>query len=119
MSRQRSARAWRIAAVFGSAMAELDELPIVGQVRGNGLFMAAEFAADAGGTPLSEHDLDVLVGDYIPRAIEDAGLLIRVFKDPCPAVQLAPPLITEPEDIKVMVEIVHQVLAAASERMTS
>jgi adenosylmethionine-8-amino-7-oxononanoate aminotransferase len=108
-----------IAAVLGSAMAELATLPIVGQVRGNGLFMAAEFGTDAEGTPLSERDLDELVGDYIPQAIEDAGLLIRVFQDPCPAVQLAPPLITEPEDIKVMVEIVHQVLAVASERMTS
>jgi adenosylmethionine-8-amino-7-oxononanoate aminotransferase len=100
-------------------MRDLESLPIVGEARGRGLFMAVELSADASGTPLNQKDQTELVGRFIPDAIEEAGLLARVFSEPLPAVQLAPPLVTEPEDIRKMVDIVGEVLVVASQRMTS
>jgi adenosylmethionine-8-amino-7-oxononanoate aminotransferase len=109
----------QIATVFDSAMRDLESLPIVGEARGRGLFMAVELSADSSGTPLNQKDQTELVGRFIPDAIEEAGLLARVFSEPLPAVQLAPPLVTEPEDIRKMVDIVREVLLVASQRMTS
>jgi adenosylmethionine-8-amino-7-oxononanoate aminotransferase len=109
-------RAKEIVPVFASAMRELQQIPLVGEVRGTGLFMAVELAYPDGST-LDDRHRKELVGDYISPALQEAGLLARVFSDPYPGVQLAPPMVTEPADIATMVAMVREVLVEASSRL--
>jgi adenosylmethionine-8-amino-7-oxononanoate aminotransferase len=103
---------------FRSRMESLRELPIVGDVRGAGFFLAAELVPDRD-APDARFDADtrdtLLRGFVAPRAYE-AGLVCRVDDRGDPVVQLAPPLVAGDAELDLAVDLLRGVLADASER---
>ena len=84
-------------------MDTLRELPIVGDVRGDGFFWAVEMVADADATPFDQGQRDRLIRGFLPKRLRDAGLIARADDRGDSVVQIAPPLIA---DRRVLDEIV-------------
>ncbi|TDC39591.1 aminotransferase class III-fold pyridoxal phosphate-dependent enzyme, partial [Micromonospora sp. KC213] len=100
-------------------MIALAGLPIVGDVRGDGFFYAVELTGDAEGGRFSAARHDALIRDLIPRRMREAGLLARVYDRAEPLLQIAPPLISTPELLDRIVEIIGNTLDEASSWLTT
>ncbi len=92
-----------IAPYFLGRLKELEDLPLVGEVRGQGLMACVEAAADKRRrSPLS---LDKKVGERIDRHTEEMGLIVRPMYNMC---VMSPPLVIERAQIDTMVEILRE-----------
>lgn len=96
---------------------ELLELPIVGDVRGDGFFWSAELVKDDEGTRFSAEECEQLIRGYLPKRLLDAGVIARPDDRGDPVVQVAPPLITDADTLDLMVDSIAEVLADAGEHM--
>ena len=94
--------------------AELGRLPVIGDVRGDGFFYAAELAG-AGGERLEQAQRERLVRDFLPQRLRDAGLIARADDRGEPIVQIAPPLISTREELDIIVDRMGSVLTEAGE----
>ena len=95
-----------IAPYFQERMSTLEDLPLVGEVRGAGLMACVECVADReSNNPL---ELDVAVGKRIDRHCQDLGLLVRPLINMC---VMSPPLIISRPQIDTMVAILHEGIA--------
>lgn len=100
-----------------ATLERLYELPIVGDVRGEGYFYAVELVKDqAGKQPFSPQESARLVS-YLTPALFEAGLYCRADHRGDTVVQLAPPLISGPAEFDTMHDILHTVLAQAVNRI--
>ncbi len=110
-----------VAAKAGAFKAVLDglrDLPIVGDVRGDGYFYAIELVKDQVTRQRFERDeAERLVGGYLAGALLDAGLICRSDSRGDPVVQLAPPLICEQEHFDLIAGVLRSVLAGAWDRI--
>src|SRR5262249_7206748 len=81
------------------------ELPIVGDLRGAGYFWALELVKDATTMETFTRDEsdELLRGFLGPRFLE-LGLIARIDDRVRPVVQLAPPLISGPDEFAVMTD---------------
>jgi adenosylmethionine-8-amino-7-oxononanoate aminotransferase len=95
-------------------MAELEDLPIVGEVRGRGYFYAAELVPGDADRPFSTEKRGALIRDLIPRRLREAGLLARVYDRAKPLVQIAPPLVCTSAELDRIVGILAETLDEAS-----
>ena len=98
-----------------AAMTTLSDLPIVGDVRGDGYFFALELVKDKS-TRLTFDPAErerLLRGFLIPRLLE-AGLIARVDDRGDPVIQVAPPLICGPAEFEEMRQILRDVLTEAA-----
>jgi adenosylmethionine-8-amino-7-oxononanoate aminotransferase len=93
-------------------MGELSRLPIVGDVRGDGFFYAAELTA-ADGQPIPADRRDPLVRDFVPRGLREVGLIARADDRGAPVVQIAPPLVCDRAQLDEIVDKVGEVLTEA------
>jgi len=93
------------------------ELPIVGDLRGAGYFWALELVKDAATmeTFTREESDELLRGFLGPRFLE-LGLIARIDDRVRPVVQLAPPLISGPEEFAVMTDRLQTALREAGDR---
>jgi adenosylmethionine-8-amino-7-oxononanoate aminotransferase len=83
--------------VFRSTLEKLKDLPIVGDVRGDGYFFGIELVKDKA-TKTTFDDAERLLRGFLSKALYDAGLYCRADDRGDPVIQLAPPLtIGEPE----------------------
>lgn len=98
-------------------MQELRELPIVGDVRGDGFFWAAEMVADAEGSTFSPEDKKRLIKGYMPGAIAEAGLIARADDRQDAVVQIAPPLVADADVLDEIVDKLADVLEGAGKEM--
>jgi adenosylmethionine-8-amino-7-oxononanoate aminotransferase len=84
---------------FRAALERLHDLPIVGDVRGDGYFFGIELVKDkATRETFDDDESERLLRGFLSKALFDAGLYCRADDRGDPVVQLAPPLtIGEPE----------------------
>ncbi len=81
----------------------------VAEWRGTGFFYALEFAADRHtGRPLTEQQGQEIVGEVMPRAMRDVGLITRPDDRGATMLMLSPPLVA---DQGVLDDLLHKVAA--------
>jgi adenosylmethionine-8-amino-7-oxononanoate aminotransferase len=95
-----------VAPYFQARLRELEDLPLVGEVRGIGLMACIECVADRESrNPLA---LDLEVGGRIDRHAQALGLLVRPIINMC---VMSPPLIVDHAAIDEIVRILAEAIA--------
>jgi adenosylmethionine-8-amino-7-oxononanoate aminotransferase len=103
------------APIFRATLERLLELPIVGDVRGEGFFYGIELVKDKKTRETFDSDeSERLLRGFLSAALFEAGLYCRADDRGDPVVQLAPPLISGPEEFDAIYEILHRVLTEAT-----
>jgi adenosylmethionine-8-amino-7-oxononanoate aminotransferase len=100
---------------FRSSLRTLEDLPIVGDVRGDGYFFGVELVKDKStkGT-FSHEEAEHLLRGFLSPALFAAGLICRADDRGDPVVQFAPPLVCEQEHFDIIVDVLRDVLSRAS-----
>jgi adenosylmethionine-8-amino-7-oxononanoate aminotransferase len=95
----------------------LSDIPIVGDVRGDGYFHSIELVKDkrTKETFSAEESEDLLRG-FLSGELYKRGLICRADDRGDPVIQLAPPLICGPEHFEEIESVLRPVLTEASER---
>lgn len=102
-------------AAFRAALAPLLDIPIVGDLRGDGYFYALELVKDkATRQTFSAEETEDLLHGFLAPALFEAGLICRTDDRGHPAVQLAPPLVCGQEHFDLMSQVLQDVLAKAA-----
>ena len=106
------------APAFRATLEKLYDLPIVGDVRGEGYFYGIELVKDkATKETLSDADCERLLHGYVSPALFEAGLYCRADDRGDPVIQLAPPLISGQAEFDTIESIVRDVLTEAGKRL--
>jgi adenosylmethionine-8-amino-7-oxononanoate aminotransferase len=101
----------RLAPVFRSALETLTDLPIVGEIRGEGFFYGIELVKDRDTrATFNDDEAERLLRGYLSGALFEKGLICRADDRGDPVVQLAPPLISTEVEIEFIVETLRKVL---------
>jgi adenosylmethionine-8-amino-7-oxononanoate aminotransferase len=99
-------------------LAELLELPIVGDLRGTGFFYALELVKDKETRQtFSDEECERLLGGFLTPRMFEAGLICRADDRGDPVIQISPPLIAGHAEIEELVGILGDVLAEAWQRI--
>jgi len=99
-------------------LAELLELPIVGDLRGTGFFYALELVKDKETrTTFSDEECERLLRGFLTPRMFEAGLICRADDRGDPVIQISPPLIAGHAEIEELVGILGDVLAEAWQRI--
>ena len=101
------ARAGAMGEKLMARMKQLEGRPGVGEVRGLGLMVALEMAADPVGTPLPA---SLGAGDRVRRYAQEHGVIFRAKGD---IIMLAPPFVITEEQIDRIVNVIGEGIAAA------
>ncbi|OSC42860.1 aspartate aminotransferase family protein [Mycobacterium decipiens] len=102
------------APAFRVTLEKLLDLPIVGDVRGEGFFYGVELVKDkASKETFSSEESERLLRGFLSSALLDAGLYCRADDRGDPVVQLAPPLISGQREFDQIEQILRQVLTDA------
>ncbi|HEX2317331.1 MAG TPA: aspartate aminotransferase family protein [Thermomonospora sp.] len=105
-------------AAFRSTLEKLLDLPIVGDVRGDGFFYGIELVKDkTTKETFSDDEAERLLRGFVDKALFEAGLYCRADDRGDPVVQLAPPLICDQSHFDEMEQILRSVLTEASNRL--
>jgi adenosylmethionine-8-amino-7-oxononanoate aminotransferase len=103
---------------FRSTLAQLLELPIVGDLRGAGYFYALELVKDketrAG---FSDEESESLLRGFLSEKLFERGLICRADDRGDPVVQISPPLIAGQAEFDEMTGILGDVLAEAGDKV--
>ena len=92
------------------------DLPIVGDVRGDGYFFGIELVKDKDTKEtFNDEESEKLLRGFLSKALYDAGLYCRADDRGDPVVQLAPPLICDQEHFDEMEQILREVLTKAGD----
>ena len=103
---------------FRSYLERLLDLPIVGDVRGDGYFYGIELVKDKTTKETFDDDeSERLLRGFLSKALFDAGLYCRADDRGDPVVQLAPPLICDETHFAEMEQILRSVLTEAWSRI--
>jgi adenosylmethionine-8-amino-7-oxononanoate aminotransferase len=103
---------------FRDGLRTLEDLPIVGDVRGAGFFYGLELVKDkATRESLDDRESELLLRGFLSGALFEAGLICRADDRGDPVVQLSPPLICGQPEIDLMVGILRDVLSEAWRRI--
>jgi adenosylmethionine-8-amino-7-oxononanoate aminotransferase len=104
--------------VFRAALERLMDLPIVGDVRGDGYFFGIELVKDKKTKETFDDDeSERLLRGFLSKALFDAGLYCRADDRGDPVVQLAPPLTIGPAEFDEIEGILRSVLTEAWSRL--
>ncbi len=95
-------------------MDALRELPIVGDVRGEGFFWAAELVKDEDGTRFDADERERLLRGFMPMRLREAGLIARADDRGDAVLQIAPPLISDDAVLDEIVDAMRSVLVDAA-----
>ena len=103
---------------FRAGLQTLEDLPIVGEVRGDGFFWAIELVKDkATRESFEDEESESLLRGFLSGALLEAGLICRADDRGDPVVQLSPTLICGEPEIDFMVEVLGNVLSEAWRRI--
>jgi hypothetical protein len=103
---------------FRSTLEKLLDLPIVGDVRGDGYFYGIELVKDkATRETFDDDESERLLRGFLSHALFDAGLVCRADDRGDPVIQLAPPLICTQEHFDEIEQILRSVLTEAWSRV--
>ena len=104
--------------VFRSTLAQLLDIPIVGDLRGTGFFYAIELVKDRDTREtFSDEECEKLLRGYLSSALFDAGLICRADDRGDPVLQISPPLVAGQAEFDEIVGILGEVLTEASALM--
>lgn len=104
---------------FGSMLNGLrDDLPLVGDVRGDGYFWAIELVKDKETkAQFSREEGESLLRGFVSRRFLEEGLICRTDDRGDPVVQFSPPLTAGPEQLAEIDGILRTVLTEAHARL--
>jgi adenosylmethionine-8-amino-7-oxononanoate aminotransferase len=103
---------------FRRTLEKLLDLPIVGDVRGDGFFFGIELVKDKGTRETFDDDeSERLLRGFLSRALFDAGLYCRADDRGDPVIQLSPPLVCDQSHFDEMEQILRSVLTEAWGRL--
>jgi adenosylmethionine-8-amino-7-oxononanoate aminotransferase len=99
-------------------LAQLLELPIVGDLRGTGFFYALELVKDKETREtFSDEECERLLRGFLTPRMFDAGLICRADDRGDPVIQISPPLVAGEAEFDQLVGILGEVLTEAWERI--
>jgi adenosylmethionine-8-amino-7-oxononanoate aminotransferase len=99
---------------FRSTLEKLRDLPIVGDVRGDGFFYGIELVKDKQTKESFDDDeCEKLLRGFLSKALYENGLYCRADDRGDPVIQLAPPLICEQQHFDEIEQILRTVLEKA------
>ena len=99
---------------FRSTLERLGDLPIVGDVRGDGFFYGIELVKDKDTKEtFTSEECDRLLRGFMSHALLDAGLYCRADDRGDPVVQLAPPLVAGQAQFDEIEQVLRGVLTEA------
>ncbi|MFF2010828.1 aspartate aminotransferase family protein [Streptomyces sp. NPDC058195] len=99
---------------FLTTLQKLLDLPIVGDVRGNGFFYGIELVKDkATKETFSDEETERVLYGFLSKALYENGLYCRADDRGDPVVQLAPPLISDQSTFDEIEGILRNVLTEA------
>ncbi len=99
---------------FRSTLEKLTDLPIVGDVRGDGFFYGIELVKDkATKETFNDDEAERLLRGFLSKALFDAGLYCRADDRGDPVIQLAPPLIIGQKEFDQIESTLRSVLTEA------
>jgi len=103
---------------FRSTLAQLLDLPIVGDLRGTGFFYAIELVKDRDTREtFSDEECERLLRGFLSNALFDAGLICRADDRGDPVIQISPPLVAGQAEFDEITSILGEVLTEASTLM--
>jgi adenosylmethionine-8-amino-7-oxononanoate aminotransferase len=104
--------------LFRAALERLTDLPIVGDVRGDGYFFGIELVKDKSTREtFDDEESERLLRGFLSKALFDAGLYCRADDRGDPVVQLAPPLTIGPAEFDEIEGTLRSVLTEAWSRL--
>jgi len=105
-------------AAFRATLEKLHDLPIVGNIRGDGYFYGIEMVKDkASRETFNDEESERLLRGFLSPALFDAGLICRADDRGDPVIQLSPPLTCTQEQFTEMEQILRSVLTEAWTRI--
>lgn len=106
------------APAFRATLEQLYNLPIVGDVRGEGFFYGIELVKDkATRETFNGEESERLLRGFLTPALWEAGLYCRADDRGDPVIQLAPPLISGQKEFDAIYDILRTVLDEAGRRL--
>ncbi|WP_067491627.1 aspartate aminotransferase family protein [Actinomadura hibisca] len=103
---------------FRATLERLLDLPIVGDVRGDGYFYGIELVKDkASRETFTAEESERLLRGFLDKALYEGGLYCRADDRGDPVVQLAPPLICDQSHFDEIEQILRAVLTEATGRL--
>jgi adenosylmethionine-8-amino-7-oxononanoate aminotransferase len=103
---------------FRATLEKLNDLPIVGDVRGDGYFYGIEMVKDkATRETFNDDESERLLRGFLSHALFDAGLICRADDRGDPVIQLSPPLTCIQEHFDEMEQILRSVLTEAWQKI--
>ncbi|WP_086461220.1 aspartate aminotransferase family protein [Agreia sp. VKM Ac-1783] len=104
--------------LFRSTLEKLNDLPIVGDVRGDGYFFGIELVKDkVTKETFDDDESERLLRGFLSKALFDAGLYCRADDRGDPVIQLAPPLTIGAAEFDEIEQILRGVLTEAWSRL--
>jgi adenosylmethionine-8-amino-7-oxononanoate aminotransferase len=103
---------------FRQTLAQLLDLPIVGDVRGTGFFYAVELVKDKDTREsFDDEECETLLRGFLSPRLFERGLICRSDDRGDPVVQISPPLVAEQQEFDQIVSILGDVLEEAWTRV--
>jgi adenosylmethionine-8-amino-7-oxononanoate aminotransferase len=103
---------------FRRTLGKLSDLPIVGDVRGDGFFYGIEMVKDkATRETFDDDESERLLRGFLSKALFEAGLYCRADDRGDPVIQLSPPLVADQTQFDEMEQILRTVLTEAWTRL--
>ena len=103
---------------FRDTLVQLLDLPIVGDLRGEGFFYALELVKDKETREtFSDEESESLLRGFLSPRLFERGLICRADDRGDPVVQISPPLVAAQPQFDEMVGILGEVLSEAWERV--
>jgi len=103
---------------FRETLEKLLDLPIVGDVRGDGYFFGIELVKDKSSRETFDDDeSERLLRGFLSKALFDAGLYCRADDRGDPVIQLSPPLVCDQSHFDEIEQILRAVLTEAWSRI--
>jgi adenosylmethionine-8-amino-7-oxononanoate aminotransferase len=104
---------------FRETLAQLLELPIVGDLRGTGFFYALELVKDKETRAGFTHDeCETLLRGFLSPRLFEKGLICRADDRGDPVVQISPPLIATQSEFDVIAGTLGEVLSEAWQQIS-
>ncbi len=103
---------------FRAALESLYDIPIVGDVRGDGYFFAIELVKDKETKEhMEDEESEKLLRGFLSGELYRRGLICRADDRGDPVIQLSPPLIADTEQFEEIVDVLRPVLEEAARRI--
>ncbi len=103
---------------FRSTLAQLLDIPIVGDLRGTGFFYAIELVKDKDTREtFSDEECEKLLRGFLSNALFDAGMICRADDRGDPVIQISPPLVAGQAEFDEITSILGEVLTEGAALM--